>query len=173
VEGVEVLIINLFVVVIEVDHPISRLPDHFAFLSAATAEGATDSVTLDLRWQQREVPNRRTKSFGVAASATGVAAPSETPGGYSSLLRGKARTGSRLPIPAGCPPVLLNGNRMWRDSPDEERRIQEARARPGRQVDRARAARRGTMRRRRSESACTRRTDAFGICSLRAKLDAA
>jgi hypothetical protein len=47
VEGVEVLVIDLFIVLVEVDHPVSSLPGHFsASLSARTSEPSAELVTL-------------------------------------------------------------------------------------------------------------------------------
>ena len=47
VERVEVLVIDLFIVLVEVDHPVSSLPRHFsASLSARTSDLSAQLVTL-------------------------------------------------------------------------------------------------------------------------------
>ncbi len=46
-EGVEVLVIDLFIALVEVDHPVSSLPGHFsASLSVRTSELSAQLVTL-------------------------------------------------------------------------------------------------------------------------------
>ena len=67
-EGVEVLVIDLLIVLIEVDHPVSSLPGHFRLPFLPTSDLSAQLVTL-AGCMCGEVP-RRDVEWAAAAGST-------------------------------------------------------------------------------------------------------